>query len=295
MTLNVGSEGMGRWSRDFLGVLIERTFPHTRISFDDTKPADLVIRSHFLAREPPRPDSQRAPYISWSGESYPVPPRSGQDPLLEFNTSYTGHPNEIWFPHIVAEIPKTERPADATSAEEKRWCSAFAFSHRVPERERLFWSMRVKEPTCYGFGASCRTPDNPFILPMAQRGENGRAFRDFGFVNAMENKVAPGYLTEKIGYAFLAGAVPIYWGDRATVEDFFNPAAFIQVSDFASPDAAGAHCVEVWRDRQKLQKYLDAPMVVNSRLADYEAIRTDYRPWQKPFMDRLREAFPDLS
>jgi hypothetical protein len=293
MTLNVGSEGMGRWSRDFLGVLIERTFPHTRVSFDDTKPADLVVRSHFLAKEPPRADSQHAPYISWSGESYPVVPRSGQAPVLEFNTAHTGCPNEIWFPHIVAEIPRTERPA--TAASDKRWCASYAFSHRVPERERLFWSLRVKEPTCYGFGASCRTPDIPFVLPASQRGENGRAFRDFGYVVAMENKVAPGYLTEKIGYAFLAGTVPIYWGDRATVEEFFNPASFIQVDDFASADAAATHCVEVWRDRQKLQKYLDAPIVLNNRLADYEAIRTEYRPWQAPFMDKLREAFPDLS
>jgi len=295
MTLNVGSEGMGRWSRDFLGPLIERTFPRTHVTFDDTKPADLVIRSHFLAKEPPRPDSQRAPYISWSGESYRVQPRPDKAPLLELNTAYTGCPNEIWFPHIVAEIPKTERPSSISSAADRRWCAAFAFGHRVPERERFFWSLRIKEPTCYGFGASCRTLDAPFVLPIAQRGENGRAFRDFGYVIAMENKVAPGYLTEKIGYAFLAGTVPIYWGDRVTVEEFFNPSSFIQVDDFASADAAATYCVEVWRDRQKLQKYLDAPIIVNSRLADYEAIRTEYRPWQAPFIDTLREAFPDLS
>ena len=276
--------------------LLARTFPGTRITYDDTKPADLIFRSHFLHQEPPRAENQRAPYILWSGESYPSAPRPGGDaPLLEINTATTGRDNEIWFPQLVAELTHTERPVDATAAVDKRWCMAFAFSHRVVERERLFWSMRIREPTCYGIGASCRTPDTPFVLPPAKRGENGRAFRDFGFVNAMENKVAPQYLTEKIGYAFLAGSVPIYWGDRATVEDFFNPASFIQMSDFASPDAAGIHCVEVWKDRQKLQKYLDAPIVVNSRLADYEAIRIDYRPWQKPFIDRLRETFPDLS
>lgn len=295
MTLNVGSEGMGRWSKEYLGPLIERTFPRTHVSFDDTKPADLVIRSHFLRQEPPRADSQRAPYICWSGESYPVPLRPGQAPLLEFNTAHTGRPNEIWFPHLVGEIAHTERIVTSTAAANKRWCAAYAFGHRVPERERLFWSMRIQEPTCYGFGASCRTPDTPFVLPVANRSENGRAFREFGYMVAMENKVAPGYLTEKIGFAFLAGTVPIYWGDRATVEEFFNPASFIQVSDFASPDAAGTHCVEVWRDRQKLQKYLDAPIVLNNRLADYEAIRTEYRPWQAPFMDKLRAAFPDLS
>jgi hypothetical protein len=133
------------------------------------------------------------------------------------------------------------------------------------------------------------------VVPASRRNENGRAFQDFGFIVAMENKIAPRYLTEKIGYAFLSGSVPIYWGDRTTVEEFFNPESFVNVLDFASPDAAGTHCVEVWRDPMKLQRYLDAPIRVNNRLADYEAIRTEYRPWQKPIVDILRDTFPDLS
>lgn len=293
MTLNIGSEGMGSWFYDILKPIMARTFPHTTITYENSRPADLVIRSHFFSRELPRAENAKAPYITWSGESYTVPHRPGQDPLLEFNTAVTGRPNEIWFPHLVTEIPFTERPV--TQIADKRWCAAYAFGHRVPERERLFWSMRVREPTCYGFGASCRSADAPFVLPVAQRSENGRAFRDFGFIVAMENKIAPRYLTEKIGYAFLSGSVPIYWGDRAAVEDFFNPASFVNVLDFASPDAAGAHCVELWRDPMKLQPYLDAPIRLNNRLADYEAVRTEYRPWQKPIVDVLRDTFPDLS
>jgi hypothetical protein len=36
-------------------------------------------------------------------------------------------------------------------------------------------------------------------------------------------------------------------------------------------------------------------MTVNDRLAELETVRTEYQPWQKPFVDRLRDAFPDLS
>ncbi len=276
--------------------LFQRTFPGTTVYYDSASPTpDLIVRSHFLPREPARPENQEVPYIVWSGESYPVPLRPALAPLFEINTAHMGRDNEIWIPHIIAEIPRTARTTPIPDATQKRWCAAYAFSHRVIERERLFWSMRIKEPTCYGFGASCRTRDNPFEMPMAKRGENGRGFRDFGFVVGMENKVAPGYLTEKIGYAFMADAVPIYWGDRATVEDFFNPTAFLNVLDFPTPDAAGEYAVQVWKDPQKLQRYLDAPITLNRRLADYEAVRTEYRPWQKPIVDRLREAFPDLS
>lgn len=289
-TLNVRSDGMGRWGYGTLEPLIKRTFPNTRIIHDDSREPDLVIRSHFQRIEPTFPYS--CPYITWSGESYRVTPKADYAPLLEVTTAlHPGVENEFYIPFLVAEVPKTARPAQVTTP--KRWCAAYAFSNRVFEREQLFIQMRVKEPTCYAFGRSCFTRDNPFELGASDRGQNATAFRDFGFVVAMENKVAPGYLTEKIGTAFCAGAVPIYWGDSATVSDFFNPAAYLDVHDYASPRAAALAAVEIWRDPQKLQRFLDAPITLNSRLADYEAVRTEYRPWQRPFMDRLREAFPD--
>ena len=287
--LNVGSDGMGRWSYGFMKPLLARTFPHATITYDDSKAPDLVIRSHFKNHERAAPYS--CPYITWSGESYPVTLKPDYAPIVEINTADVGRENSVWMPHLVAEIPQTVRP-DPNPV--KRMCCAFAFSNPVAPREALFRRMRAQEPTCYAFGRSCNTPDNPFELSHANRGNNGKAFSEFAFNVAMENKVAPGYLTEKIGFAFASGSVPIYWGDSATAGDLFNPAAFIDVGAFSGPAAAADHAIQVWRDPQKLQRYLDAPMVLNDRLADYEAVYTDYRPWQKPFVDRLREAFPDL-
>ena len=293
MSLIVGSEGLGvALTRSWLKPLFERTFPHTCIEWNSHLPPDLLIRSHFFDQEPAYRSDIDIPYICWSGESYPVPPRSFTDPLLELNTCATGRPNEVWFPQLVAEIPQVTRPPSTLS---KRWCAAYAFRHRVTERERLFQQMRLLEPTCYGFGDSCRTRDNPFEVPIDRRSENSRTFVEFAFNVAMENKIAPRYITEKIGHAFNAGSVPIYWGDRAIVEEFFNPAAFINVCDFPTPDAAGELAVQVWKDPHKLQRYLDAPVTINRTLADYEAVRSEFRPWQTPIIDCLRETFPDLS
>lgn len=290
-TLNVGSDGMGRWINGMVDPLIQRAFPHTTITHDDSKAPDLVIRSHFLGQERAAPYS--CPYITWSGEAYRVSHLPGRPPLMEINTMDVPEiDNNFYIPHLVAELKVVERGAVAWP---KRYCCAYAFSNRVEERERLFWSMRVKEPTCYGFGRCSHTRDNPFELSRAERGKNGEAFRDFAFMVAMENTVKPGYLTEKIGFAFNAGTVPIYRGDSDTVKNFFNPAAFIDVGDFASPDAAGAFAVELWRDPHKLRPYLDAPLTVNSCLSDYLAVYNEYRPWQAPFISRLREAFPDRS
>jgi hypothetical protein len=54
--------------------------------------------------------------------------------------------------------------------------------------------------------------------------------RDFRFTLAAENGAHPGYTTEKIVDAFLAGSVPIYWGDPLVDRDF-NPAAFVNFAD----------------------------------------------------------------
>lgn len=290
-TLNVRSDGMGSWSFGFLDPLLQRTFPHTHIVHDTGCAPDLVVRSHFTRME--FLPTYNCPYITWSGEVPPVALVPGYAPLFEVNTAHTGRPHEVWFPHLVNELEHTSRPSSITMP--KRWCCAYAFTARIPERERLFQALRAREPTCYAFGPSCKTPDNPFEVPRSIRGNNATHFRDFGFCVAMENCIAPGYMTEKIGFAFSAGAVPIYGGDNATVTDFFNPASFVNVLDFPSTEAAADHVVEVWRDPQKLQKYLDAPLTLNDRLRDYEAIRTEYRPWQKPMVDALRDAFPDLS
>jgi hypothetical protein len=282
---------MGLWSFGFLDPLLRRSFPHTRIVHDDSRAPDLVVRSHFTRQQ--SIVGYTCPYITWSGEVPPVQLLPDRAPLFEVNTARSGRPNELWFPHLVAEIEHTARPDSITLP--KRWCCAYAFTARIPERERLFRHLRSLEPTCYAFGPSCKTSDNPFEVGRADRGKNDSHFREFGYSVAMENCVAPGYMTEKIGFAFSAGTVPIYRGDTATVSEFFNPESFINVSDFGSVEAAAEHAIQVWRDPQKYQKYLDAPLVLNDRLRDYEAIRTEYRPWQKLAVDALQEAFPDLS
>jgi hypothetical protein len=293
MSLNVWSDGMGSWSYDFMKPLLARTFPGTTITYDTAKERepDLVIRSHFQGHE--RTPAYSCPYIAWSGEAYPVSKVAGREPLIELNSAHTGRENELWFPQLVAEIAHTARPDPVAWPKER--CCAYAFSNHVRPRVELFQRMRAQEMTCHAFGRSCRTPNNPFELGRDDRARNGELFQPYAFVVGMENRVASGYLTEKIGYAFKAGAVPIYWGDTATVNELFNPESFINVSEFASPAAAADYAVQVWRDPHKLRRYLDAPMTVNDRLAELETVRTEYRPWQKPFVDRLRDAFPDLS
>lgn len=292
MSLNIGSDGMGSWGYGLVKPLLARTFPNTDITYDKDKSFDLVVRSHFQRIEPTQ--NYTCPYITWSGEAYRVNSRPDYSPLIEINTAYHNIPNSLYIPHLITEIYHTERPVSHTK---KNYCCAFAFSNRVSEREQLFIGMRKREPTCYSFGASVPTRDNPFSLPHNERGKNGEIFKKhgFGYVIAMENSIQSGYITEKIGHAFLADSVPIYWGDSSAISEMFNPESFINVLDYPTIDKAAEAAVHIWNDPQKYQKYLDAPIIVNNKLADLEAIYTEYRPWQKLFVDTLRDTFPDHS
>jgi hypothetical protein len=50
------------------------------------------------------------------------------------------------------------------------------------------------------------------------------------FAVAIENSQYPGYCTEKLLQSFLAGCIPIYWGDPLVTRDF-NPEAFLRVEN----------------------------------------------------------------
>jgi len=84
--------------------------------------------------------------------------------------------------------------------------------------------------------------------------------KPFKFTLAFENESYPGYTTEKLADALLAGTVPIYWGDPK-VSERFNPAAFINCHDFPNMADAIDHVLAVDRDDDLYRKYLEAPVL----------------------------------
>ena len=84
----------------------------------------------------------------------------------------------------------------------------------------------------------------------------GRAFNNVGgrvkdkikflssykFSFAMENSKGDGYSTEKIIESFLAGTIPIYYGDYM-VDEFLNPKAYILVKGEKDIESKLQHCL----------------------------------------------------
>ena len=87
-------------------------------------------------------------------------------------------------------------------------------------------------------------------------------YRSFKFVVAFENSRVSGYITEKLLTAFLAGAVPIYYG-APDVAQYFNPAAFIDCGGFNSVEGCADKVRGVLDDTELYARMRTAPAIVN--------------------------------
>ena len=97
--------------------------------------------------------------------------------------------------------------------------------------------------------------------------------KQYKFSIAFENKSAPGYITEKIWDAFLAGTIPIYWG-CPNIGDFFNPASFINCHDYYSFDDVIEKVKEIDGNPKLFEEYIGAlPILPTSLLHNYSKDR----------------------
>lgn len=71
---------------------------------------------------------------------------------------------------------------------------------------------------------------------------------------AFENSAYPGYTTEKIYDAFIAGCIPIYWGDPL-VDRYFNPKSFINYSDFKTEADLIEYLIYLDKNPSEAKKY----------------------------------------
>jgi len=90
---------------------------------------------------------------------------------------------------------------------------------------------------------------------------------------ALENYALPGYTTEKLYQAMAARCIPVYFGNPDIAEDF-NPASFINITDFDSDAEAIEHILQVDRDEDLQAPYLREPFFPNNEPTKY--FRDDY-------------------
>lgn len=87
----------------------------------------------------------------------------------------------------------------------------------------------------------------------------------FAFNLCPENSMHPGYYTEKIPEAFMAGCLPITWADENVRVDF-NPQAFINLAPMSSNHFA--ELGEILHSKSKLEQYAEQPLLLQKPSLD---------------------------
>eukprot|EP00939_MAST-03C_sp_MAST-3C-sp1_P002770 g2770.t1 len=130
----------------------------------------------------------------------------------------------------------------------------------------------VSAGKCHG-----RHPEtSEFKNDLAKRIENGvQKMKAFRFALVMENSNKAGYVTERLGNAFMANTIPIYYG-HLDVFKLFNRDAFI-FYDINNPQPALDRISFLEKNRGEYERVLSLPVLANGKqtLEDYWSLSDD--------------------
>ncbi len=90
---------------------------------------------------------------------------------------------------------------------------------------------------------------------------------EYKFSIACENVSQKGYTTEKIVEAFVAGTIPIYWGDPDIVK-VFNERAFINCGKFQKIEDIVKEIERVDEDEKLYRSMVEQPVLINLHYID---------------------------
>ncbi|RAW31145.1 hypothetical protein PC110_g12489 [Phytophthora cactorum] len=158
--------------------------------------------------------------------------------------------------------------------EKLKFC-AYLYARCDSSRELMYDLLNALRPvdalgTCAG---SSRPPDSTKMasrVAMFYNDDAVRRYAPYKFVIAFENACAPGYVTEKMVNAFLAGSVPVYLGDSTSVSQLFNPASFIDCGLFDSLQKCAEFVIYV-DDSPELYTRMRQERPVTNMTAYYQA------------------------
>jgi hypothetical protein len=97
--------------------------------------------------------------------------------------------------------------------------------------------------------------------------------KDYRFVIAFENASYPGYTTEKILEPFLAGCIPLYWGNPLIEKDF-NRKSFLNLDNNVTETEFIKNIIEIDTNETKAITMLTEPIFANFTSQKYELKKT---------------------
>ena len=162
--------------------------------------------------------------------------------FIDWYTKKTTLPEGCTDNPIRLPLSLATKPHSIPFSKRSKFC-AFVVSNPICElRNEAFQKVNEYKPVSSG-GALYNNIGGQLELKYAGGGCGDLSkyafFSEHQFTISFENSQSPGYLTEKLLHAKMAGCVPLYWGDSTS--DDFVPNSFINLSSMTSAD----HIVDV--------------------------------------------------
>jgi len=249
--------GVQKKNDNFLHNILAR---HYDVQIVDTP--DVLIFTHYGHRN----RLYSCKKIYYSQERY-APDWNQCDAAV--SSSYVDHPHAYWFPYFAAHRKGKDlvRPTifdwDRVLDEKRGFCSYLhKYADRsVANRTHFFHELNRRKKVDSGGRAM---NNMGFEIP----GTAGRAKMEFlakyRFHIAFENRLAPGWTTEKFTDPFEVYSIPIYWGDSRALQ-WFNPKAFVNVSDFRNFSECCDYILHLENSREDYARMLMEPPFKNNR------------------------------
>lgn len=121
---------------------------------------------------------------------------------------------------------------------------SFVVSNPTNEHRNEFFLALSKKAAVNSAGALFNNIGGPLHSLYGGGGGGDVAKHEFlqghKFNICFENSAAPGYVTEKLLHAKMAGCVPVYWGDGSWAAKDFDPDSFLDVTGLSLADAVAA-------------------------------------------------------
>lgn len=286
-TITVWSNGMGSYFKGMFSSFLHHAFPaargivwtHNESEFLAPATLPIGILSHFWWEED-APMPALVPMILWSAENNRVV-WPGYPPAACIISSFAPGEHEaddLFIPQAMlrslpAGTPLSVRLYD-DDITQRPLSVMYVNRHCTVQREEMFHRLLAAlGPQQARARSRCSANDAPIPGDWSVDALL-EALSQAKFVIAMENIDLPGYASEKIINAFLAGAIPIYWGGGEVLRHMLNPAAYIRVEDYGSIAEAAADVLAILADPPRLAAMRAQPISHNLPWL-YERLRWD--------------------
>jgi GR25 family glycosyltransferase involved in LPS biosynthesis len=246
-----------------------------RVVHDDTNPNLVFFGPLSQGAEKKYPG---VPKVFFTGEN--APKNADKDTFLNLGFSYdTNYENYVRLPLWVLELnwwgadptkvvnPKYVNLEDAMRVNpavldtKEKFCAFVATNPKNQNRNMAFQILNNWQRVDSGGRLFCNLPDGP--IPAGLGGGGGELakiefYKKYKFALTFENSSAPGYCTEKLFHAKVAGCVPIYWGDPFVDRDF-DSKGFINVNQIATAEQLVEAVKKVAEDPDAWRKMAQVP------------------------------------